>query len=191
MNVYGSSMTPTPLRDSCRVAGCAQGAVEPVRRIARRADDGPISGEAVTDRMMAICGCKGVHNCNCVTVENQARRELWTEHNERQRQAPGGLRHCRHEPMSENIVRARTLIVLSEVDGFFSEVTAHMVLAGKNVQIAAASIARSRAPRVNYEVPESVAFQDVPELTRLLSEFASSVAEVNRKANPEAAPAGA
>ncbi|WP_269766559.1 hypothetical protein [Burkholderia ubonensis] len=44
---------------------------------------------------------------------------------------------------------------------------------------------------MNYEVPESVAFHDVPELTRLLSEFATRVAEVNRKANPEPVAAGA
>ncbi|KVP39893.1 hypothetical protein WJ87_06835 [Burkholderia ubonensis] len=59
------------------------------------------------------------------------------------------------------------------------------------VQIAVASVAVGREPRVNYEVPESVAFHDVPELTRLLSEFATRVAEVNRKANPEPVAAGA
>ncbi|KVP16981.1 hypothetical protein WJ84_01530 [Burkholderia ubonensis] len=127
--------------------------------------------------MMAICGCKGVYDCDCVTVENQARRELWTEHNRRL--------------LSGNIVQTHTLIAPSEDDGFFGAVTAHMAIKGVKVQIALASVAVGREPRVNYEVPESVAFQDVPELTRLLSEFATRVAEVNRKANPEPMAAGA
>ena len=51
------------------------------QRIAIRSADGPISGEAVTTRMVAICGCKGAYACDCVSIENQARRELWTERN--------------------------------------------------------------------------------------------------------------
>jgi hypothetical protein len=61
--------------------------IQPTQRIAIRATDGPISGQAITNRMMTICGCKGAFACDCVTVENQARRELWTEHNARLRQA--------------------------------------------------------------------------------------------------------
>ncbi|WP_434716158.1 hypothetical protein [Paraburkholderia sp. A3RO-2L] len=60
--------------------------IQPTQRIAVRAADGPIAGHAITERMMAICGCKGAFACQCVTVENQARRELWAEYNERLRQ---------------------------------------------------------------------------------------------------------
>jgi len=59
--------------------------VNQARCIARRPDCGPISGADVTTRMVAICGCAGMHACQCVSIENQARRELWTEHNQRQR----------------------------------------------------------------------------------------------------------
>lgn len=52
-----------------------------IRRLKRRADDGPISGEAITNRMMEICGCKGQYDCDCVSVENLARQELWYRHN--------------------------------------------------------------------------------------------------------------
>ena len=52
-----------------------------VRRIKTRKDDGPISGASITERMVQICGCQGQYDCDCVSVENQARRELWTEHN--------------------------------------------------------------------------------------------------------------
>ena len=45
------------------------------------ADDGPIKGEAIAQRMMRICGCKGKFDCDCVSVENQARSELWYERN--------------------------------------------------------------------------------------------------------------
>lgn len=61
-------------------AGNAQGIT--IRRMRARRDDGPISGEAVAQRMMSICGCKGQHDCSCVSLENQARVELWTEHNQ-------------------------------------------------------------------------------------------------------------
>lgn len=57
------------------------------RLIRRRADDGPISGQAVTDRMVQICGCNGRYDCDCVSCENQARIELWTEHNTKNKEA--------------------------------------------------------------------------------------------------------
>jgi hypothetical protein len=46
-------------------------------------DEGPIKGTAIAERMIQICGCKGRRDCDCVSVKNQARRELWTEHNQR------------------------------------------------------------------------------------------------------------
>jgi hypothetical protein len=52
-----------------------------VRRLKTRPDEGPISGEAITNRMMAICGCKGQYDCDCVSVQNLARMELWYLHN--------------------------------------------------------------------------------------------------------------
>lgn len=32
-------------------------------------------------RIDLICGCNGKYDCDCVSVFNQASRELWTEHN--------------------------------------------------------------------------------------------------------------
>lgn len=44
-------------------------------------DDGPIKGTAIAAKMASICGCQGKFNCDCVSIRNQARRELWTERN--------------------------------------------------------------------------------------------------------------
>ena len=55
--------------------------VEEVKRMKIPADDGPIKGEAIAQRMKKICGCKGQYDCNCVSVKNMALRELWGEHN--------------------------------------------------------------------------------------------------------------
>lgn len=55
------------------------------REIKTPPDDGPISGISIVERALAICGCKGKYDCDCVSVMNQARRELWTEHNQRTR----------------------------------------------------------------------------------------------------------
>lgn len=73
-------------QNTCAVPKCATPAAGStsgivIRRMRARRDDGPISGEAVAQRMMDICGCKGQHDCSCVSVEGQARIELWTEHN--------------------------------------------------------------------------------------------------------------
>lgn len=57
-----------------------------MRQLKTRTTSGPIDGEAVACRMMAICGCQGTYDCDCVSVENQARQELWGEHNQRQRE---------------------------------------------------------------------------------------------------------
>lgn len=54
---------------------------QPVR-IQRRLDDGPISGQEISDKMAAICGCNGKVDCDCVSVEKLARVALWTEHNQ-------------------------------------------------------------------------------------------------------------
>jgi len=56
-----------------------------IHRMKTPADSGPITGEAIKAKMMEICGCAGQHDCNCVTVYNQATQCLWTEHNQRQR----------------------------------------------------------------------------------------------------------
>lgn len=60
---------------------------EPQRKLKAPPDDGPIKGEAVAQRMMAICGCTGQYDCDCVAVKSQATGELWCEHNTRRRQA--------------------------------------------------------------------------------------------------------
>lgn len=46
-------------------------------------DDGPISGAAIRERMMSLCGCQGRYDCDCVALRNQVTRELWSEHNVR------------------------------------------------------------------------------------------------------------
>lgn len=53
------------------------------------ADCGPVKGEAIAQRMMSICGCVGQFDCNCVTVYNQAARELYGEFNSRNRNNTG------------------------------------------------------------------------------------------------------
>lgn len=52
-------------------------------------NSGAIKGEKIKERMMQICGCKGQHDCDCVSVENRARSELWYEHNTAARQQKG------------------------------------------------------------------------------------------------------
>lgn len=54
-----------------------------VRRMKAPAAEGPFTGEQIAERVMRICGCRGRYDCNCVSVINQARIELWTEHNTR------------------------------------------------------------------------------------------------------------
>ncbi len=52
-----------------------------VRRMKAPPAEGPFTGEQIAQRVMRICGCQGRYDCNCVSVINQARIELWTEHN--------------------------------------------------------------------------------------------------------------
>lgn len=52
-----------------------------LRRMATPPDDGSIRGADLAKRMMQICGCKGQHDCDCVSVRNQAIRELSSEQN--------------------------------------------------------------------------------------------------------------
>jgi hypothetical protein len=88
--------------------------------------------------------------------------------------------------MSENYVEKRMLIAPSEIDGFAGAVTAFMtfdVVNGRKKQIAVANIYSDCQPRVTYSIPERVAFSDVPELTRLLAEFAQKTAEAVAQAN--------
>ncbi len=67
---------------SLRVASTTPGqAPIQFRRIKTRADDGPISGAEVTQRMVDICGCQGRYDCDCVGCENMARQQLWYRHN--------------------------------------------------------------------------------------------------------------
>lgn len=67
-----------------RCAGRPQ-ATAPVtlRRMKAPADEGPFTGEALAQRMMQICGCKGQYDCDCVSARNLARIAMWTEHNTR------------------------------------------------------------------------------------------------------------
>ena len=67
--------------DTRKVSSSAAVRAEEIRRMKTPADDGPIKGEAIAQRMMRICGCKGKFDCDCVSVENQARSELWYERN--------------------------------------------------------------------------------------------------------------
>jgi hypothetical protein len=52
-----------------------------VRRMKTPPPSGPIPGERIAERMMAICRCKGQYDCECVSVHNEARSQLWYEHN--------------------------------------------------------------------------------------------------------------
>ena len=58
-----------------------------VRLMKTPVDDGPIAGERIAQRAMQICGCEGKFDCNCVSVLNQARCQLWAEHNQTARAA--------------------------------------------------------------------------------------------------------
>jgi hypothetical protein len=52
-----------------------------VRRMKTPPSSGPISGERIAERMMAICRCKGQYDCDCTSIQNEARAQLWYEHN--------------------------------------------------------------------------------------------------------------
>ena len=45
----------------------------------------PFSAADIDARMDLICGCAGKYDCDCVSVQNRAWRELWTEHNTKPR----------------------------------------------------------------------------------------------------------
>jgi hypothetical protein len=47
--------------------------------------DVPFSSEEFEKRVDKICGCEGRWDCDCVGCFGQARMELWTEYNERNR----------------------------------------------------------------------------------------------------------
>lgn len=44
---------------------------------------GPFSGAQIAERMMSICGCSGKYDCDCVSINNQAVQELYSEYNQR------------------------------------------------------------------------------------------------------------
>lgn len=46
----------------------------------------PFTQAELDKRMDQICGCRGQHDCQCVTVFNQAYSELWGEYNARRKQ---------------------------------------------------------------------------------------------------------
>lgn len=50
----------------------------------------PFTQAELDKRMDEICGCNGRHDCECVTVFNQAKSELWGEYNTRQREFKAG-----------------------------------------------------------------------------------------------------
>lgn len=66
---------------ACSSAGGMQ--VTEVRRMKPQPACEAYSSEELAQRMMQICGCKGQWDCDCVTVGNQARSELWGEYNRR------------------------------------------------------------------------------------------------------------
>lgn len=55
-------------------------------------EDSPFTMEQLEERADKVCGCNGRYDCDCVSVFNQASRELWTEHNGRCRLATEGLK---------------------------------------------------------------------------------------------------
>ncbi|MGL4585292.1 MAG: hypothetical protein ACRCVU_20235, partial [Flavobacterium sp.] len=40
-------------------------------------NSGKITGKQIKERMMAICGCLGKYDCDCVSIKNRAISELW------------------------------------------------------------------------------------------------------------------
>ncbi len=50
------------------------------------------TSEILETRIDEICGCKGCHDCDCVSVFNRATRELWGEHNGLPRATPESRR---------------------------------------------------------------------------------------------------
>jgi hypothetical protein len=77
-----------------RKAGAAQQQALPkepvicVRRMKTPPSSGPISGERIAARMLTICGCKGQYDCDCASIQNEARSQLWYEHNTGREQVP-------------------------------------------------------------------------------------------------------
>ena len=53
----------------------------PVVKMKTPKASGKITGEQIKERMMAICGCSGKYDCDCVSVKNMATSELWYEYN--------------------------------------------------------------------------------------------------------------
>ena len=51
-----------------------------------------VTSEILEARIDEICGCGGKHDCDCVSVFNQAKRELWGEHNGLPRATPESRR---------------------------------------------------------------------------------------------------
>lgn len=51
------------------------------RKPCRMVGDEPFSQAELDARIDAICGCEGKYDCDCVSVSNQAKIELWTEYN--------------------------------------------------------------------------------------------------------------
>ena len=41
----------------------------------------PYTMEELARRVDEICGCAGKYDCQCISVFNRARSELWYEHN--------------------------------------------------------------------------------------------------------------
>jgi hypothetical protein len=63
----------------CSNAGGMQ--VTEVRRMKPQPACEAYSSEELAQRMMQICGCKGQWDCDCISVQNKARSELWGEYN--------------------------------------------------------------------------------------------------------------
>jgi hypothetical protein len=84
--------------------------------------------------------------------------------------------------MNENRVESRMLIAPDELEGFAGGVFAYMVVHGVLTQIACGTVYSMRPARVTYAVPESVSLAAVPELTRLLVEFAEKLQIAEEKA---------
>ncbi|MEX3983801.1 hypothetical protein AB4Y45_32985 [Paraburkholderia sp. EG287A] len=84
--------------------------------------------------------------------------------------------------MSENRVETRMLIAPDELEGFAGGVFAFMVVRGALTQIACGTVYSERPARITYTVPETISLADVPELTRLLAEFAEKLQIAEEKA---------
>lgn len=85
--------------------------------------------------------------------------------------------------MSQNMVEVRVRSTPAETDGCVALVTAILVINARAVPVISADIFVGREPTVRCEMPPTIPFSDIPELTRILKEFEARVREIHEMEN--------